>query len=335
MSVISFGDMAASIRNMRVTTQTKLDLEKYGSEVASGEKYDLSASVSGDFSPLASIERSLRTLQSYDLAIKEADLFATTVQSSLGSISEHVEELSSVLLTASTNGDATSVSVAGTDARTRFDAVVSTLNTRIGNRSLFSGAATGETALISADEIMNDLVAAVAGSSSFSDVEAIVDDWFMSSSGGFEMIAYQGSDIALSPFALGEHETVRVDFSANDASIREALKGLAMAALVDEGVLEGSVSEQTSLLRSAGETLMGVQAGLADLRAQVGAVEARIEEASLSNSAMTFSYETAKSEIVSADAYETASMLTQTETQLQLIYTLTARMSRLSLSDYI
>ncbi|MDO6458847.1 flagellin [Celeribacter halophilus] len=335
MSVISFGDMATSIRNMRVTTQTKLDLEKYGSEVASGEKYDLSASVSGDFSPLASIERSLRTLQSYDLAIKEADLFATTVQSSLGSISEHVEELSSVLLTASTNGDATSVSVAGTDARTRFDAVVSTLNTRIGNRSLFSGAATGETALISADEIMNDLVAAVAGSSSFSDVEAIVDDWFMSSSGGFEMIAYQGSDIALSPFALGEHETVRVDFSANDASIRETLKGLALAALVDEGVLEGSVSEQSSLLQSAGETLMGVQAGLADLRAQVGAVEARIEEASLSNSAMTFSYETAKSEIVSADAYETASMLTQTETQLQLIYTLTARMSRLSLSDYI
>lgn len=335
MSVISFGDMAASIRNMRVTTQTKLGLEKYGSEVASGEKYDLSDSVSGDFSPLASIERSLRTLQSYDLAIKEADLFATTLQSSLGSISEHVEELSSVLLTASTNGDATSVSVAGTDARTRFDAVVSTLNTRIGNRSLFSGAATGETALISADEMMNDLVAAVAGSSSFSDVEAIVDDWFMSSSGGFEMIAYQGSDTALSPFALGEHETVRVDFSANDASIREALKGLAMAALVDEGVLEGSVSEQSSLLRGAGETLMGVQAGLADLRARVGAVEARIEEASLSNSAMTFSYETAKSEIVSADAYESASMLTQTETQLQLIYTLTARMSRLSLSDYI
>ncbi|MBU2889781.1 flagellin [Celeribacter halophilus] len=335
MSVISFGDMAASIRNMRVTTQTKLDLEKYGSEVASGEKYDLSASVSGDFSPLASIERSLRTLQSYDLAIKEADLFATTVQSSLGSISEHVEELSSVLLSASTNGDATSVSVAGTDARTRFDAVVSTLNTRIGNRSLFSGAATGETALISADEIMNDLVSAIAGSTSYSDVETIVDDWFMSSSGGFEMIAYQGSDTALFPFALGEHETVQVDFSANDASIRETLKGLALAALVDEGVLEGSVSEQSSLLRSAGETLMGVQAGLADLRAQVGAVEVRIEEASLSNSAMTFSYEAAKSEIVSADAYESASMLTQTETQLQLIYTLTARMSRLSLSDYM
>ncbi|PZX06059.1 flagellin [Celeribacter halophilus] len=335
MSVISFGDMAASIRNMRVTTQTKLDLEKYGSEVASGEKYDLSTSVSGDFSPLASIERSLRTLQSYDLAIKEADLFATTVQSSLGSISEHVEELSSVLLTASTNGDATSVSVAGTDARTRFDAVVSTLNTRIGNRSLFSGAATGETALISADEMMNDLAAAVAGSTSSSDVETIVDDWFMSPSGGFEMIAYQGSDNALSPFALGEHETVRVDFSANDASLRETLKGLALAALVDEGVLEGSVAEQSSLLRSAGEALMGAQAGLADLRAQVGAVEARIEEASLSNSAMTFSYETAKSEIVSADAYESASMLTQTETQLQIIYTLTSRMSRLSLSDYI
>ncbi|NVK45727.1 MAG: hypothetical protein HWE33_05420 [Rhodobacteraceae bacterium] len=335
MSTISFGDRAATLRNMRFTTQTKQDLDRYNYEVASGKKQDLSGAVSGDFSPLASIERSLRTLGSYDIAIQEADLFATALQSSFGSISSHVEDLSSSLLTASTNADATSVTVAAKDARTRFDAVVSTLNARIGDRSLLSGAATGQTALMTADDMMSELVTAVSGALTAADVETIVDDWFMSGGGGYETTAYQGSANSLSPFSLGENEKVKLDITAEDMSIRETLKGLALASLIDEGVFDGEVGTQASLLRSAGETLMGAQAGLADLQAQVGSIEARIEEANLSNKAMTYSYETAKSEIISADPYESASMLTQTETQLQLIYTLTARMSQLSLADYI
>ncbi|TNE64135.1 MAG: hypothetical protein EP336_15655 [Rhodobacteraceae bacterium] len=335
MSAISFGDMAASLRNMRMTAQVKQDLDRYNYEVASGEKYDLAEAVSGDFAPLASIERALRTLSSYDTAIQEASLFATAMQTSFESVSTHVEELSSTLMTASTNADTTSVSVAASDARTRFDAVVSTLNTRIGDRSLLSGTATGKTSLISADDMMADLLTAVSGATTVEDVGIIVDDWFMSAGGGYETVAYQGSANALSPFSLGEDETVRMDITALDEAVRETLKGLALASLVDEGVFENDVSAQASLLRSSGEALMGAQSGLADLQARVGSVEARIEEASLANTAMTYSYETAKSEIISADAYESASMLTQTETQLQLMYTLTARMSQLSLANYL
>ncbi|PTQ69654.1 flagellin [Celeribacter persicus] len=335
MSAISFGDMASSLRNMRMTAQVKQDLDRYNYEVASGEKYDLAKAVSGNFTPLASIERALRTLSSYDTAIQEAGLFTTAMQTSFESVSTHVEELSSTLLTASTNADATSISVTATDARTRFDAVVSTLNTRIGDRSLLSGTATGKTSLISADDMMAELMAAVSGATTVEDVETIVEDWFMSSGGGYETIAYQGSANALSPFSLGQDESVRLEITALDDSVRETLKGLALASLVDEGVFENDVSAQASLLRSSGEWLMGAQAGLADLQARVGSVEARIEEANLSNSAMTYSYETAKSEIISADAYESASLLKQTETQLELIYTLTARMSQLSLADYL
>lgn len=335
MSAIFFGDMASTLRTMQITAQTRQDLEKYTYEVASGEKQDLSESISGDFSPLASIERSLRTLESYDIAISEANLFATSLQASLETVTEHVDDLSSTLLTASTNGDDTSVSVTATDARTRFDAVVSTLNARVGDRSLLSGAATGTTALISSDEMMAELMTAVSGATTAADVETIVDDWFMSTGGGFETVAYQGSNTAITPFSLGENETAKLEITAENEEIRETLKGLALASLVDEGVFEGDLEEQSAILRTAGETLMGAQSGLASIRAEVGSVEARIEEASLSNTSMTYSYETAKSEIVSADAYESASLLTQTETQLQLIYTLTARMSQLKLSDYI
>ncbi len=335
MTAISYGDMGASLRNMRLITQVKQDLDKYSYEVSSGQKQDLGAAVSGDFTPLASIERSLRTLESYDVAIQEANLFATSMQTTFGAISSHVADLSSSLLTSSTNGDATSISVAAQDARTRFDAVVSGLNTRIGDRSLFSGTATSKTALIPAEDMLAELQTAVTGATTAADVETIVDDWFMSAGGGYETLAYQGSDNALSPFSLGENESVRLGITAKDDAIRQTLKGLALASLVDEGVFSSDLNEQASLMRSAGETLMGSQAGMADLQARVGTVEARIEDANLSNSSMTYAFETAKSEIISSDPYKAASLLTQTETQLELVYTLTAHMSRLSLSDYI
>ncbi|AVW92580.1 flagellin [Celeribacter baekdonensis] len=180
MTAISYGDMGASLRNMRLITQVKQDLDKYSYEVSSGQKQDLAAAVSGDFTPLASIERSLRTLESYDVAIQEANLFATSMQTTFGAISSHVADLSSTLLTSSTNGDATSISVAAQDARTRFDAVISGLNTRIGDRSLFSGTATSKTALIPAEDMLTELQTAVAGATTAADVETIVDDWFMS-----------------------------------------------------------------------------------------------------------------------------------------------------------
>lgn len=335
MSAIFFGDMGASLRNMRLITQVKQDLEKYSYEVSSGLKQDLGDSVSGDFTPLASIERSLRTFESYNLAIQEADLFASSMQSTFETISSHVSDMTSSLLTASTSGITTSVSVAAQDARARFDAVASALNTRVGDRSLFSGAATGKTALTSSENMMAALEVAVAGATTAADVEAIVDDWFMSSGGGYETLAYQGSDKAISSFSLGENEEIQLEITAKDNSIRKTLKGLSLASLIDSGVLSADLTEQAALLRSAGETLMGSQAGNADLQARVGTVEARIEDAKLTNSSMTYSFETAKSEIMSSDIYESASLLTQTESQLELVYTLTARMSRLSLADYI
>lgn len=335
MSSIFFGDMASATRNMRLTTQVKQDLDKYTYEAASGQKQELAEALSGDFSPLASIERSLRTLESYDVAIQEANLFATSMQTSLDTVAGHVEELSTSLLTASTNGDATSVSVAATDARTRFDGVVSILNTRVGDRSLFSGTATGTTSLISSEDMLADLSTAVAGATTVSDVETIVDDWFMSAGGGYETLAYQGSDKPLSSFALGENDSVQLKITAENKGIREALKGLALASLADEGVFPAGSEEQIELLRTAGQTLMTAKAGVVDLQSKVGNVEARIEQANVTNSSATYSYAAAKSELTSADPFESASLLKQTETQLQLIYTLTSRMSQLSLADYI
>lgn len=335
MNTLFMGDMATSMRTMRLTSQIKNDFERYTYEVASGNKQDVSRAVSGDFSPLASIERSLRTLNAFDLSIQEASLFSSAVQTSLTSISAHVDDVSVSLITASITSDPTSTSAAAADARSRFDAVISALNARMGDRSLFSGAATGNTALVSADEMLSDINSRVAGATTPDEVELIVEDWFLTSAGHFETLAYKGSATNLSSFALGDHDHVDLQVTAMNKTIRDTLKGFAMASLVDEGIFAGEPQNQSALLKRAGTSLMGSMANLTDLRAEVGLAEARIDEAATANKSMVYSFEQAKSKIVSADPYEASSLLKQTETQLEIVYTLTARMSRLNLADYL
>ena len=60
-----------------------------------------------------------------------------------------------------------------------------------------------------------------------------------------------------------------------------------------------------------------------------------VEQADTRNGAQQTALSLARSNLVAADPYETASALTQTEGNLQTLYALTARLSRLSLTDYL
>lgn len=335
MSSISYGDLASSLTNMRRTTQVKLDLERYNYEVSSGQKSDLRTAVSGDFTPLASLERSLRSLGAYETSIGEAELFASSLQSVLGTVSDHISSLSTDLFTVSEGAQPVTISIAANDARGKLDSVISVLNTRVGGRSLLSGAATGTTALASADDMMAQIGAIVATQVSAGGIIAAVDDWFDAPSGGFETSGFLGSQNNVSPFMLNENERASLDIKADDQSIRDTLKGLVLASLVDEQVMAGNPDEQVALLQEAGSKLLASDAAITVSRAHVGRVEQQIDEARMANSAEGYALELAKSKIVSADVYESAAMLTQAQSQLEMIYTLTARLSQLKLSDYL
>ena len=75
--------------------------------------------------------------------------------------------------------------------------------------------------------------------------------------------------------------------------------------------------------------------GLAEIRAMVGGFEGQIEGARARNGAEISALQIARSEIVRVDPYEAATELQAVETQLESLYAITARLSRLSLVDYL
>lgn len=335
MNFSSIGDLALTFQQRRQNVQIKTDLNRLSQELASGKKADLSTSVSGDYSPIVSIERSLRAADAYSTALAEADLFTATMQSSLEMVQNTSSELGPSLLTASSSGHTMFLQTSANDARTKFASVVSALNTRVADRSTFAGAATDQPALADSETMMAALQTAIAAETTAAGVEAAVDAWFFTPGGGFETSGFLGSGQPVGSFRLSEFDTETVGLTAADPSIRGMLKGFVMAALSGDGLSSLSSNERLDLARMAGERLLSSDSELAVARSEVGSAQARIDTVASRNAAQKTSLEIARSEITAIDPYKTATELEAVRTQLETLYTLTARLSRLSLTDFL
>lgn len=333
MTRIASGDMAQAAMLRRQTADLKAALGTQLSEVTTGRPADLARHLGGDLSALAGLDATLARLRAYGSATAEAALVAATAQAALGAIGDGAASLAPQLLGAATGGTATGVDVLAADARQRFDAAVAALNTRVGDRALFAGRATDGPALVPAGTILAALEGAVAGAAGPAAIEAAARAWF-DDPAGFAATAYRGGD-PLAPLPVAEGETVAIDVTAADPALRDTLRGLAMAALLDRGALAGQLAARADLMRRAGETLAAGSAPRSELAARLGLAEARIEGARTRNAAETTALGIARTDLSTVDPYEAATRLEDTRQRLEAIYTLTARLSRLSLTEYL
>ena len=333
MSAVSLGDMARSFMLRRHTVDLKQSLQRLTNEAATGRVNDTSARVSGDLGPISGIDASLARLKAYSAVTSEAGLFAGAMQTALGTMDNLAGNLSNSLISTATGGTASLIDAAGKDAEQNLQTVLSLLNTRFGDRTLFAGTETTGAATVDSDTLLSVLTTAVAGAFSAQDVETAVTNWFASPT-GYDAVAYEGGD-ALPHLAIAPGEEARIDITAKDPALRDTIKGLAMAALLNRGVLAGQSVGRQDLARRAGLSLLENKTERIGVSARLGLVEAQIDSAAIRNSNETSALQIARNGITEADPYETATRLDETEAQLEKIYALTARLSRLSLLDYL
>lgn len=335
MTNLTLGDMAATFQTQRLTRQLKADLTRLSTELTTGIRENTASRVTGDYGPVAGIERGLKTLQAFKLATTEAANMTDTVQLALKNIQTMNQDLAPALLAASSSQNVTLIKNVALDAEQKFSSVLSNLNTRVADRTLMAGAATDRAALADPETIMAELVTAVTGAAGVADISAAVDAWFDTPGGGFETLGYVGSTTDMGPTQIGEGEAITQTVRADDQTLRDVMKSYAKIALLNEGILPGDVTAQSQLAKLAAEEMMTADGGLTNLRAEVGALQARIEDTSVRNTAETASLEIARSDLISADPYQTASELEAVYGQIETLYTVTARLSRLNFTDYI
>ncbi len=335
MQNLTIGDMAQSLILTRQARNLKASMQQLSTEATTGLVVDQTARLNGNFVPIAGIEASLSHLEAYQSVTAESQIITSVMQTALGTISDQSTALGTALLSGASSQSALQINTLGIDASQRLETVMSVLNTRVGERSVFSGLETGKSAVASADTLLTALQTAVttAGAISSADVEVAVNAWF-DDPAGFQATVYQGGDV-LGPVPVGPDQTAQIDVTAKDPAIVAMLKGLAMGALLSRGVLAGSDVARADLAKRAGERLAGSQSIVAGLGARLGTTEATIQNAATRNDAERDVLQTARLNLLSVDPYETASKYQEAQGQLQTLYTLTARASRLSLVDFL
>ena len=287
----------------------------------------------GDYVPLAGIEASLTQLEAYRNVTQEVGSIAGHMQLALTSISTGASDLSASLLAGAFSHSPSRIDSIGFEASQRLQAAMSALNTRMGAKSLFSGVATDNAAVSDAETMMAALDNVLAGAISSADVETALDAWFADPL-GFRATVYQGGT-TVPPVSIGRDQTAQIDVTAQDPAIVATIKGLAMASLLNRGILDGSDVARADLAKRAGESLAAGQSSLADLAARLGTIEASIVRAGVQNDAEKLALETARLGLLSVDPYETAARLQEAQTQLETLFSITARLSRLSLVNYL
>ncbi len=331
----TFGDLASVFHSRGLSGRMKSDMARLGQEISTGIKTNLNAAVSGDFGPLAGIEHSLKTLESYKIATEEAAAHASAAQAALEAVHTQTQDLTSDLIGAIGSKNSVMVRTTAENAKQTFLSAVSQLNTKVMGRSLFSGAATDSPALASGADMLAAINTDIASATTAADVSARIDAWFDDPTGGFATMGYLGANTSMGPIRLGNGETAEMTVRADSQEIKDVLKATAKAAVLADGSLSGSLEQQTTLLEQSMNDFLRANDKLVGVRADVGTLEGRIEDAKTRNAAEKSALEITRNEMIAADPYDTATELQALYGQLESLYSVTAHLSKLSFTDYM
>lgn len=333
MANVTMSDLSQMFQLRRDTVRLRQGLATATQELSSGKKADLGKAVRGNYGPLAALDQQLSTLGGFETNAKEAAIFTDAAQTALGRVREVSSELGMRLIGLE-EADIVSVGdVFAAEAESAFELSVSALNVSAAGRSVFGGTATDRAPLAPAREMLAELRAATAAETTASGVAAVVEAWF-APGGGFEATGYLGSADTLANVRVADGREIELPIKADDPTIRNQLKGLALAALLNSsGVTDRE--EQVLLADIAGRAIVANQDRMLSLQARVGSAQARIDTAASQNAAERTALQIARSGIVAADPYEVATELQNLQVQLETVYTITARLSGLSLTNYL
>ena len=333
MPVTTISDLAQTFKQRSIGNRLHRDLTTLNLELTTGLKQDVSKAVGGRTGPLASIERGLTQLDAKGFAVKEAAIFAEATGIALDSMSTRIVGIDLGAMSIKDGMSNMQIDALAKSARAAFTGMISDLGTQSGGRAVFGGA-TGDTqATRDAEEILADIVASLGGATSASDITDGVAAYF-ADGGPFDTGDYTGEKTDLAPFDLGDGSTTKVGIRADDPFIREALAEVVKIAVMGEG-LPIDHDTRATIMSNGVSGMLQAQNRLTALSAGVGSAVATIDDATVRIGIERDGFRTARLDLLAADPYETATKLQQTQTQIETIYTLTARLSGLNLVSYL
>lgn len=335
MSIFSIGDQARAYALQSSVGGMKKTLDVLIKEQASGEVADIGQRLQGNTQILRNIENIISEIDIFEQAATEINSEISIMLDALSSIQE-IASARAISLVNEPHGESESLLMERSNqAALDLEIIITKLNVEIGGRHLFSGVDVDVPPLVSASDMLNVLHSMVDGMTDAESVVQAVDDWFDAPTGGFFDIAYRPMNIEFRQFSLYQGMQVKLHTTAASNTIRDTLKGLAVAAMVGRSILDGDISQQRELLRRGGEIVYDNDVKIITEQSDIGfklQVVAECESRSKINKSFLI---IARNEMRFADPFETSIAIEDVNTRINMLYSLTDRLSRLKLMDYL
>lgn len=334
MNLTSLGDLAQGYALRSRSAAMKQDMQRLSLELSTGQTTDVRGTLAGNYSFLTDVDSKLGTMESYGIATSEAKIFSSQMQTALDNFSGRAGDLSGMLMSAGTSVSGSPSDEIAREAAVTLDSMVSTLNGSSAGRALFSGTASDRPALVDADTLIDALRTAITGASTPADMVSAAQAWF-DDPAGFVATSYLGSTDQMAPFKLSPQDNLSLDILGSDPAFRDTLQAAALAALAGDPAFALSKPDQQELFKLTGQSALIGQDKITGLQARVGFAESRIETIEIRSAAQISSLTVARNTLLEADPFSTATQLEEVQFQLQSLYSVTVRMSQLSLVNYL
>ena len=332
---LGLSDLAASQQSLLRNANVKTALFLTGQKLATNEKTVSEIASEGNVGRVFAMDHSLEMVDRYTQTINAGRVRLDTLQTVLGNVRDIAATVNLGVLSTVNSGDMNASMIEARGAIPALEAVVSMLNTNVAGQSLFSGAATDRAALVDASQIQNDIDTIVAAAPDATTALANIDFYFFNAAGGFPTTAYVGSTSSASDIRVGENETIAQNIKADDNALRETIRNLTVISAVANGAFPLSVIDQKALLLDASQKNLSTSDAVIKLREGTGYDQERLEAASVRNQSERSRLLIARVDIANVDPYETASMFQDLQAQVEKMYTVTARLAQLSLTNFL
>ncbi|MGB0851657.1 MAG: flagellin [Pikeienuella sp.] len=332
MTITGLPDLLTAGRLSRGVSDVNRELARVAEELTSGLQTNLMEASGGDPSRLYAIERDLMLNQSHRTVIDLAQGRAAVSQTALGQVQAAADTVGASLAAAVGVGDIRSADLLGADAQNAFETAVAALNARFGDRTVFSGAAASSAALADADVILSEIATRASGASDAASLVAAVDDYFTDPQ-GFATTGYFGADLDAPEAEIYEGERLSYAVRADDEAIVATLAALALGTMAAQSDLGDDA--RLTVYREVSNRGIVASEEVVNLRAELGSAEERLEEADARNESARLFLLKAQSTLLARDPFEAATEFSALETQLQTMFSVTARLSSLSMTNFL
>ncbi len=331
MTSINAPDLVSFARLSRAIADIKSRADVARSESVTGRREDVTAATNGDVGSAHRLKKAVADAQSFQELLLVSKIRAERTQTSLGAVGGEAVRIGTDILSATGRGDSYALTTLAAEARAAVFNIFSSLNVSEGGRALFSGDASDRLPFGDPEQLLSDVETIVAGATDTADAQAQLDTYFNDPAGGFATNIYLGGDNKVAPVEIAPGVRIDVSATAADQPIKNLLKGLVGIAVQSAA----SFADSTDFIENSAAISLDADGDITELRGVIGVGEAQIATA-------ITRYETEETILTSLfnqktgrDQFEAASELQLLETQLEASYLLTARLARLSITNFL